>query len=157
VPRVRDLLYRFRPAGAPGAAAAAGVPVDRRADLTAELEPLFARLASTEEECSRIRERGRDEAEAIRRRAAERAQAIVAAADARTQAERDSATARLWQRGETESSALLAAAQQEAAAVRERAAERMPTHVARVLESVRDLLGEVEPGDSPVPSGRARA
>jgi hypothetical protein len=42
MPRVRDLLYRFRPEGAPGAAAAAGVPADRAAELTAELEPLIA-------------------------------------------------------------------------------------------------------------------
>lgn len=42
MPRVRDLLYRFRPARAPGAAASAGVPVDRTAELTAELEPLIA-------------------------------------------------------------------------------------------------------------------
>ena len=32
MPRVRDVLHRFSPAGAPGAASTAGVPVDRVAD-----------------------------------------------------------------------------------------------------------------------------
>jgi hypothetical protein len=146
VPRVRDLLYRFRPAGAPGAASAAGVPVDRGADLAAELEPLFAQLADTEDACTAIREQARGDAERIRARETERARGIVAAANARTQAERAAATAQLRQRAETESSALLAAAEQEAAAVRERAAEQMPAYVAQVVASVRGLLGEDESG-----------
>ena len=54
MPRVRDVLYRFRPAGAPGAASSAGVPVDRSADLAAELEPVFALLADTEQEVCRL-------------------------------------------------------------------------------------------------------
>ena len=52
--RVREVLHSFRPAGAPGAAGAVGVPADRGADLAAELEPEFAQLASTERECARI-------------------------------------------------------------------------------------------------------
>ena len=68
MPRVRDLLYRFRPSGAPGAATAAGVPVDRTAKLAAELDPVFARLADTEEECAAILAEGRRRAEDIRRR-----------------------------------------------------------------------------------------
>ena len=45
VPRVSDLLYRFRPSGAPGAATQAGVPADRARDLAEELEPVFASVA----------------------------------------------------------------------------------------------------------------
>lgn len=55
MPRARDFLARFRPAGIPGAAAATGVPADRLAEAGAELEPLFAMLADTEAEIDRIR------------------------------------------------------------------------------------------------------
>jgi len=37
MPRVRELLNRFRPAGASGAASGAGVPVDRHAGVEAEV------------------------------------------------------------------------------------------------------------------------
>jgi len=146
VPRARDLLYRFRPAASPGAASAAGVPVDRAADLAAELEPLFRQLASTERECAETREQARLDAERIRARETDRARGIVTGANARTLAERAAATAQSRQRAETESAALLAAAEREAAAVRERAAERMPEYVARVVAAVRGLLGEDGPG-----------
>ena len=72
--RVRDVLYRFRPAGAPGAASAAGVPVDRAADLAAELEPLLAQLATTERTVAGIREQAIRDAAEIRARDVERAQ-----------------------------------------------------------------------------------
>ena len=39
----RDLLHRFRPVGAPGAAPA-GVPADRVAEVSRELQPVFDEL-----------------------------------------------------------------------------------------------------------------
>jgi hypothetical protein len=87
MPRVRDFLYRFRPAGAPGAAAEAGVPIDRTAELTAELEPLFASLARTERECANIRDHAKADAAAIRDQQADLARGVISAGEARTAAE----------------------------------------------------------------------
>ena len=102
MPRVRDFLYRFRPAGAPGAAAAAAVPIDRTAELTAELKPLFASLARTERECADIRERADGDAVAIRAHAADRARGLLSVAEARTAAERAAAAATAQQRAESQ-------------------------------------------------------
>jgi hypothetical protein len=55
MPRVGDLLDRFRPAGTPGPAAAAGVPADRRAAAAEEeLAPVFTALADVERECTAL-------------------------------------------------------------------------------------------------------
>ncbi len=143
---MRDLLYRFRPAGAPGAASAAGVPVDRAADTEAELAPLLAALTDTEGACARILEQARRDAEAIRVREAQRARDILTTASARSGAERAAATARIGQVVRDEATALLTAADEEAAAIRERAAERMPEHVGLLVASVRALLGGHESG-----------
>ena len=43
--RARDFLEWFRPSGTPGAAARPGVPADRLAERSAELESLLALLA----------------------------------------------------------------------------------------------------------------
>ena len=43
--RTRELLERFRPAGTPGAAGGRGVPVDRVAERSAELEPVLELLS----------------------------------------------------------------------------------------------------------------
>jgi hypothetical protein len=142
VPRVRDLLYRFRPAGAPGAAGPAGVPANRDAERATELEPLFAQLADAERECAEIREQGRRDAERIRARGVEEARSILAAATAGIQAARAAASAQMQRKAETESAALLASAQAQAAAVRESAAQRIPEYVDLAVESVRTLLGK---------------
>ena len=54
MPQLRDFFSRFRPAGAPGAAARAGVPADRLREREAEVGPVLALLDSTEAECERI-------------------------------------------------------------------------------------------------------
>ena len=82
--RVRDILFRFRPAGARVPAAEAGVPVDRAADLAAELEPLFAQLADAEAECAAFVERAQTTAAGRRERDAQAADSIVADADMST-------------------------------------------------------------------------
>ena len=126
MPRVRDFLDRFRPAGAPGAAAEAGVPIDRAAELTAELEPLFASLARTECDCADIRERADGDAVAIRAHAADRARGLFSAA------ERAAAAATAQQRTESQAADQMAAAGQEAAAVGQLATSRMPGFLAGV-------------------------
>ena len=67
MPRSRDILQRFRSAGTPGAATATGVPADRVAELSAELEPVLAQLVSVQQEVSRIRADAHNEAERRRR------------------------------------------------------------------------------------------
>ncbi len=144
MPRVRDLLYRYRPAGAPGAASAAGVPVDRGADLAAELEPLFAQLAGTERACADIREQARHDTLGIRARDAERVRNVVAAAGERVEAERAATAAQLQQHAEAESATQVAAAEREAAELRDRATQRMPAYVQRVVGSVCELIGDAD-------------
>jgi hypothetical protein len=140
MPRVRELLDRFRPAGAPGSASAAGVPADRRAGVEAELEPVFAALAGVEAECARLRTAAAAEAGTRTRAATARAAAIVAAADEATAPAQASAAAAARQRAAEETAHLTAAAERDAASVRESAIHRRPLLVARVLDEVRREL-----------------
>jgi hypothetical protein len=82
----RQFLGRFRPATVPGpaAAAAAGVPVDRRVEATAELAPVFALLADVEAETVAIAADGAERARRIRRDADRSAAAMVADAESAT-------------------------------------------------------------------------
>ena len=149
--RARDILYRFRPAGSPGAAGATGVPVDRGADLEAELGPLFGLLADTEAACDAIVERARSDADSRATRDDESAGAIVGSAEGDAAAERATAEASARRAGAAELNAIRAAAEHEAEEVRRRAAARMPGYVARVVELVR-AVGEPSP-----PEGRGGA
>lgn len=140
MPRVRDLLYRFRPVGAPGAASAAAVPIDRSAELAAELEPLLARLADVERSCADIREQGRRDADAIRDRDAARARELLARAGREADAERVDAAAQVQRHAQQQTASDLTAAEEEAAEIRARAAERIPGHVEHITASVRELI-----------------
>lgn len=137
--RVRDILYRFRPAGSPGAPGTAGVPVDRGADLAAELAPVFAHLAEAETACTALVEGVRRDAAARRRRAVDSAHALVAQARDQATVERAAAAAAAERAGEPELAALRADAEQEAVELGGRAAERTPEHVARVVALVRTI------------------
>ena len=138
--RVRDVLQRFRPSGAPGAATAAGVPVDRRAELAAELEPVFALLVETERECADILDRARLEEARIRARGAERARGIVAAGRARVEAERAAAAARSRGRGEAVPTGA-ADAHAGPSGGGGTADDALDHHVDLVVDAVRSLLG----------------
>lgn len=152
MPRVRDLLYRFRPAGAPGAAGSAGVPADRRGDLAAELEPLFAQLVTTERECAEILESAHRDADESRARAGEQARRSVAAARGRLDAERAAAAARMRQPGEPGTGDVIAPSELEVTELRRRAGERMPAYVDLVVASVLRLIGDEQRVDER-PSG----
>ncbi len=93
--RPRDLLQRFRLAGAPGAPAAPGVPADRAAEVAAELAPVLALLADDDERAGRIRADAEQEAALRRRRAEERARADLDAARRDATAVRADAAARV--------------------------------------------------------------
>jgi hypothetical protein len=149
----RDLLHRFRPAGAPGAASATGVPVDRGADLEAELRPLFDRLTVTERECALIVEHAQTIADRVRAGAIDRARAVVVAARERVDGERADVAAQARRRGEEESAAMLATASDEAAQVRRMAGERLPSQVEAVLAAVEALIDGRSPARPPPTSG----
>ena len=144
MPRVRDLLYRFRPAGAPGAASSAGVPVDRGAVLAAELDPVFAHLVETERECAEIVAAAHRAADARRAQAAQQARACVATARERLDDERAAASA-VRRSGGPEPDAL-DGPQPEVVEVRRRADERMGIYVDRVVDRVLPLVGEPPAG-----------
>ena len=91
MPQLGDFLNRFRPAGAPGAASRAGVPADRAAELSAELDPVLAMLAATDAECARLVTEAEREASMVTAQGRDQAASIAAdgarqADDARAQA-----------------------------------------------------------------------
>jgi vacuolar-type H+-ATPase subunit H len=140
VPSARDLLQRFRPAGAPGPAAATGVPADRVAERAVELGPLFARLQDTTGAVARIRADAAAEADRRRQQARERASARVAEARLEADAIRAAALAEA-QRGAASAartSAEQAAAR--AASITRRSREVLDDDVAEVVRRVRAAL-----------------
>ena len=149
MPRAPDLLRRFLPAGAPGAAGVAGVPTDRVADVTAELAPVFARLAATEARCDEVVEQGRRDALQAATRTTEQVRAIVATAEQRAAGERVDALARAQQITRQQTAAELAGAQAQAAQLRADALERIPGHVARITAAVTAMVAAVRPDDAP--------
>lgn len=151
MPSVRELLARFRPVGVPGAASAAGVPVDRVADRTAELAPVFAQLARTEQECDAILEAAERQAQDLSRAHQRRAEQILAAARARVEEERAGVLSDLRREGDAQAEAELERAREQADRVRRRAAVVVDDKVAQVTASVRALIAPawmdgVEPG-----------
>jgi len=136
----RDILQRFRPAGAPGAAAPPGVPADRGTEAAAELEPLLALLADTQAEAARIRAEAAQEAEHRRSLAADRAAALVVSARSRAAADRADAALRVSRAVAEESAAALADAHLTAGAVRQRASERMRPYLDRVMDATRRAM-----------------
>lgn len=141
MPTIRQFLERFRPAGAPGAAALA-VPSDRRSALAAELEPVFVLLVDVEMEQRRIVEEAERRARAVRDAAREQAAGLVNEARGRVAAERAAGSAAVQRAGEKEQQDLLAAASEEAARIEAEMSERMPLLVERALRSVDLMLGD---------------
>lgn len=143
MPGVRDVLARFRPAGAPGAATPAGVPADRRADLTRELEPVFAALAATHRECVALRRAAETTASKTVARAQERARAMAARAESDADADRARAAAQARAQGEAEVAEIAETAAREAERVRRQAEDLMPALVDRLVDRVRADLARV--------------
>ena len=115
MPQLGDFLNRFRPAGAPGAASRAGVPADRAAELSAELDPVLALLAAADAECARLVAEAEDEASRIAAQGRDEAASITADAVRRAEAARSQAAAEvLAAAGEQGRQAERAAAEQAA-------------------------------------------
>ncbi|MGN6577896.1 MAG: hypothetical protein ACTHKG_19660 [Nocardioides sp.] len=140
MPRSRDILQRFRPAGTPGAASNVGVPADRVAEIGAELAPVFSALAEAQEQAAAIRAEASSEAEHRRQQTLERAASVVAAARRDEAAERSAAALRTSTKVTEESAALRAGAERDVEELRRRAAERMPALVDRVVSRTRAAL-----------------
>ncbi|WP_298460826.1 hypothetical protein [uncultured Cellulomonas sp.] len=145
MPRVRDLLYRFRPAGAPGVAGPAGVPVDRAADAAAELDDVLHDVAEVERTCEGLRAAARRDAERTTSEAAQRAAGLVSAAQARADEERAAAAAAARAADEPACAELLAHAERTAAEVGRTAEERIPLYVDAVVDGIRELLETDDP------------
>lgn len=148
-PRVRDLLLRFRPSGSPGRAGPAGVPVDLPERLSAELEPLFGLLATTEDECSAIVEDGRRRAALVLRTHADRAAAVRAGMRERTEAERATSAAAAHRSASAAGADLDKEVDALVGALRSRAETLVPAYIARVTAAVETLCPEPPSGGAP--------
>jgi hypothetical protein len=149
MPTARDLLQRFRPLGAPGAAAPPGVPADRQAERGRELQPLFDALADAQEEAGRIRAAATAQGHVRRDQAEQQAAAPLRTARGDAATARAEAAAAVAARGEEESRRLLSDADAEAAAVLRRAEGRYAGPVEMVVRAVRESAGQRTP--RPVP------
>jgi flagellar biosynthesis/type III secretory pathway protein FliH len=156
VPGVRDLLDRFRPAGAPGPAGAAGVPADRQESAADELAPVFAALAEVEAECERIRREAAQAAAWRRAEAAEQARAVVAQARGRAASIRAAAATRIREDTAAELAQLAARTTAEADELRRRSARQQPQLVSIVVDRVRAELTTLDGQAAPAgPDGAA--
>jgi vacuolar-type H+-ATPase subunit H len=145
VPPLRDFLSRFRPAGAPGAAARAGLPVDRERELEAEVIPVLALLDGTRDDCAAIVGRARRDADKIVASARTEATAIEADGGRRAGAARDEATRRLVGAAAADAAAMVAAAQREQARIGELAGARMPSVVSLAVTEIWRLAMDGRP------------
>lgn len=154
--RVRGILDRLRPAGAPGEATRPGVPVDPRESLANELAPVFAALEPVRQECARITEEAMVAARQREAEAARKAQDIVARARAEGEAERARAAASARAVAARETERILADAQAQAENIRRRGEQDRPQLLSRVLELVRADLRALANGSTGPDPGSAR-
>lgn len=137
MPSTRDLLQRFRPAPTPGAATAAGVPVDRRDERAQELACVFDELAATTAEAQRLRRAAEAEADRRRDQAEQDATARIATARLGSDPVRAQAVAEARQRLEVSAGENDAAAEQRAREIEHEADRTRSEDVAAVVASVR--------------------
>jgi vacuolar-type H+-ATPase subunit H len=150
VSQARDFLDRFRPAGAPGPAARAGVPADRARELAAELEPVLALLDGTYAECQQIIETARREADGITAHMQAEVTEIGQEAARQARTARDEAAAEVLVQARAEASAAAADASQQVRQIRRLAQRRLPVLVTRAAGLVQaGLSGLAGPAGSP--------
>lgn len=143
MPSIADILERFRRVGAPpGAAAPAGVPRDRKSELSDELHDVFGQLDVIEAEAQAITNSANQEAERITTAARLEAQQIVEAARSAVPAMRADAEAARRRQRSHELQALDQETQERIAAMRRQVADRMPALIDRVLA---ELMKEAAP------------
>ena len=143
MPRLRDILERWRPAGAPGSAGGVGVPSDRLAAVAQELEPVFAALAEVEQACHRLGEEAQEAAAARLSEAGGQARTLIARGRVDAEAERAAAAARVRELVSADIAHLAAEAEKAADEVRRAAASHRSQQLARVMARVRADLEAV--------------
>ncbi|MER6310194.1 hypothetical protein [Streptomyces sp. NPDC001657] len=153
----RDFLLRFRPVGPPGRPAPGGVPADRSAELSAELEPPLTLLEQAEAAARTVREEAARTADATRRAAERQAAEIVARARARANDVRAESADRVRRAAETEAAELLASTERATAVLRRRADARLPALLDRVSALVAEELGDVGTAELPTSDGHGTA
>jgi len=145
---VRDFLERLRPSGTPGAPSVAGVPADRVAERSTELEAVFALLEDVQAEVRRIGSTGDQQARRRREAAHEQADAIIADVRRLAAAERAVAAASAQAGAADQVRAIHAGASMQAEAIAGEVRACRAALVASVVEQARaDLLGV--PVDAP--------
>ena len=137
MPSLDAILRRFRPAAAPGAAAPAAVPVDRRAELAAELTPVLSELDDVQDCCEALLREGEETAGRLRREGEVEEARLLATAAEQTPVERNEAVAQWRSAGEGEISAMIADAREEAERVTQVVAARLPGLADMIAELVR--------------------
>lgn len=142
---MRDILRRWRPATAPGAAARAGVPDSRPPQPAQELAGVFLALEPAQMECRAIRDAATRDARSAIMRAEDEAAVIVADARAAAEHERGDGAAETEVQDEARLSKVVADAERHADLVAKRAAERMPRTVATAVELVKEELRRPRP------------
>ena len=148
---VGEILRRFRFHGVPGAPAPAGVPVDRTAEIEAELAPVFSLLEAAQHRATELDEGATADAARRRGEAAEHVRHILAQARTEADAARmESATVRLAQ-AQREARELAERARLEAERIARVSAERTPGLVEEVVRRVL-VLGEPTAGGPPGPT-----
>lgn len=133
MPRMRDILQRFRPTSAPGAASTGGVPADRAADMAAELRPVLAMLAATQATCRTLTEDARLDAVRIRSEAVDQARAIRDDGPRRAAAERADVAGRVSRQGATDAEDRSQGARLSADHLTAHARELLPEYVESVV------------------------
>jgi len=154
VTQTRDFLDRFRPAGAPGAAARAGVPADRARELAAEVDPVLALLDGVQAECERIIETARREADRITADAHAGAERIGREAGERARAARDKAAGEVLAQARAQARQAATDASEQARQVRRLVQRRLPGLVTSAVGLVRAGLAG-QPGEAGEAGGPA--
>ena len=141
MPGLHDYLYRFHPAGAPGAGGT-GVPADRSRELETELTTVLALLDGVRAECAGVVAQARRDAERIVAAARDEAAAVAEGADRRARAARDEAVREVLDAARAEAVGTVARADQQALRVRDRAGQRIAALASRAVGLVRGLGAE---------------
>ncbi len=141
---LRELMFRLRPAGSPGAPSGAGVPTDRRKGVEQELEPVFAALASTVADGHRIRQDAQAQAQQRIAQGQEQLRAAMAQAELDAAATRAEVAARLRAQAQEDSARLVRQAHDTAKTVRANADQQLPHRIEAIMSRVREQLIEVE-------------
>ena len=131
-----EILRRFRFHGVPGAAVAFGVPPDRAAELSSEVQGLFCVLAEDQQNAAAVVAHADLEAARIRSASAEHAHRLIAQSHERATTARARAAARIRDESAKEVAAIVAAARSDAVRIAQDAAERLPPLVDDVVRRV---------------------